>query len=257
MRALAVASVALVLVAGCGGGAAGERRSGARVNVAAASDLRPAFTELGRRFEQQTGIRVVFSFGSSGQLAEQIVNGAPFDLFASASVGFVDDVLDAGRGDPATKATYAFGRLVVWSREREYRLADLSGPDVRRVAIANPEHAPYGQAAREALQRSGAWPAVEDKLVLGENVSDTQRLAMSGNADAAIVALSLALASEGKWTFVSERLHEPLEQALVVTAEGEHAAPARRFADFVGGQDGRAIMRRYGFLLPGERLADG
>ena len=262
MRALALAFLAFVLAAGCGGDdgatASGQRsggqRSGGQIIVAAASDLRPAFTELGERFQELAGIRVAFSFGSSGQLAEQIVNGAPFDLFASASVEFVDEVLDAGRGDPATKATYAFGRIVVWSPKHKYRLSDLADADVRTVAIANPDHAPYGQAAREALERSGALAAVEGKLVLGENVADTQRLAMSGNADAAIIALSLALASGGKWTPVSERLHEPLEQALVVTGEGANAARARRFARFLGGEHGRAIMRRYGFLLPGERL---
>lgn len=250
-----LAAIAL-LAAGCGDGREAAGKDAAReLTVAAAADLRPAFTELGRAYEARTGTEVTFSFGSSGQLAQQLVNGAPFGVFASASADFVDEVLDAGRGDPATKATYAFGRIVVWSPGRRYDLTDLAGDDVRRVAIANPEHAPYGRAAREALQRAGILDAVEPKLVLGENVADTQRLARSGNADAAIVALSLAVAAPGEWTRIPERLHEPLEQALVVTAEGDRAAAARRFAAFVTSPDGRRVMRRYGFLLPGERPA--
>jgi molybdate transport system substrate-binding protein len=255
VRRAAALALAAGLIGGCGGDAptvAGGRDG--TLSIAAASDLRPAFTRLAREHERRTGDRVVLSFGSSGQLAQQIANGAPFDLFASASVAYVDAVLAAGRGDPGTKSTYAFGRIVVWSRDRAYELEDLAGGDVRRVAIANPEHAPYGQAARQALERAGVLAEVQPKLVLGENVSDTQRLAASGNADAAVVALSLAVASDGRWTRVPARLHDPLEQALVVTEEGEGARSARRFAAMLDGREGRAAMRRYGFLLPGERL---
>lgn len=253
-----LASLAFV-ASGCGEqdeSEAGTSRSAPTLTVAAASDLRPAFTDLGKRFEQRTGTNVIFSFGSSGQLAQQIEQGAPFDLFASASADYVDDVIEAGRGDAATKATYAFGRLVVWSADSKRTLSDLSDPDIRNVAIANPEHAPYGRAAHQALQRSGELPGVEPKLVLGENVSDTLRLAQSGNADAAIVALSLALATDGQYTRIPERLHKPLEQALVVTGEGEQAATAKRFAAFLDSEAGRQLMRRYGFLLPGERLSE-
>lgn len=247
-----------LLIAGCGEDEGSKPAgSGGDVSVAAASDLRPAFTELGKAFEQRTGIHPVFSFGSSGQLAQQVANGAPFDLFASASVGYVDDVIEAGRGDAATKATYAFGRIVVWSPDRKYTLRGLAAPSVRKVAIANPEHAPYGVAAQQALESAGEWDDVEPKLVLGENVSDTQRLAASGNADAAIIALSLALASDGRWALIPKRLHQPLEQALVVVGNGDGAARAWRFAQFLDSADGRAVMRRYGFLLPGEQLPAG
>lgn len=248
-----VALAAALAAAGCGSGG-GADAAQEELLVAGASDLRYAFEELGALFEEETGTRVTFSFGSSGQLARQLIEGAPFDVFASANVSFVDEVLDAGRGDPATKATYAFGRIVVWTRDRELRLEDLAGASVERVAIANPDHAPYGVAAKEALESAGHWEAVEPRLVYGENVSDAHRLASSGNVDAAISALSLALAPEddGRWTLVPADLHEPLEQALVVSAPDARAATARAFVELVGSPAGREVMRRYGFLLPGD-----
>jgi ABC-type molybdate transport system substrate-binding protein len=130
--------------------------------IAGAADLRPAFTVLGERFEEATGERVVFSFGSSGQLAQQLIEGAPMDLYASANVSFVEQVLDAGVGDPDTQATYAFGRITIWSLEDAWRgwasLDDLAADEeVRTIAIANPDHAPYGLAARQALEAAGLW----------------------------------------------------------------------------------------------------
>ncbi|MGY6501104.1 MAG: molybdate ABC transporter substrate-binding protein [Acidimicrobiales bacterium] len=250
-----------VLAAACGG-EAGTISDGAidEITVAAASDLRPAFEELGRAFEAETGTRVTFSFGSSGQLREQIVNGAPFDLFASANVEFVDAVIDAGRGDEATKASYAVGRVVLWTPpgvELPESIDDLTDARYRRIAIANPEHAPYGLAARQALQTAGILPQVESRLVFGENISDTFRITQSGNADVGIVALSLAIADGGDYTLVPADLHEPLDQALVVTSTGDRGAAATAFADFVGSPNGRSVMVRYGFVLPGESPADG
>lgn len=247
---------ALLLVAVASGCARSPAADGAEpLLVAAASDLRPAFEELGARFEADTGTQVTFSFGSSGQLKEQVLQGAPFDLFASADVGFVDEVVAAGRGDGSTTQTYGFGRLVVWSRDvRSRSLAALADPEVRTVAIANPEHAPYGRAARQALQAAGVWEAVQPKLVLGDNVSDTLRLATSGNADAAVVALSLVAGDgPGDWAEVPAALHDPLEQALVVTArDPKRAASARSFAAFLASPKSRATMQRHGFVLPGE-----
>jgi molybdate transport system substrate-binding protein len=230
--------------------------------IAGAADLMPAFTVLGERFEEATGEDVVFSFGSSGQLAQQLLEGAPMDLYASADVSFVEQILDAGVGDPDTQATYAFGRIAIWAPDDAWRgwqtLADLAADDgIRIIAIANPDHAPYGRAAQQALETTGLWDTVEPKLVYGENVADTQRLAATGNADVAIVALSLALAADeagdGTWVLLDEALHEPLQQDLVVTAEDpDRAALAQRFIDHVESEDGRAVMRRFGFLLPDE-----
>lgn len=233
--------------------------------VAGASDLRPAFREIGLLFTAETGHEVIFDFGSSGQLAQRIIEGAPVDVYASANVSFVDEVLLSGVGDPATKATYAFGRITIWSvaeawggwRDLEDLVAD---PDIVFLAIANPEHAPYGLAAREALVSAGLWETIEPKLVFGENISDTQRLAESRNAEAAIVALSLAIAADdrGEWVLIDEALHQPLEQALVVvTDDPDRVGAATAFAAFVNGPAGREVMTRFGFVLPGEQAGTG
>lgn len=269
-RTAIVGLVLAVLAAGCGSDSdASPSASGSgpgpstnpavgEITVAAASDLRLAFEELGASFEEETGTDVTFSFGSSGQLKEQILNGAPFDVFASANVDFVDEVVAAGKADGSTQATYAFGRIVVYSASEEpdavRTLDGLTAAGVRSVAIANPEHAPYGVAAEQALRSAGVYDAVGPKLVLGENVSDTLRLATTGNADAAVVALSLVKASdEGTWAIIDEDLHEPLEQAMVVTGfDPGRAESARAFADHVSSPQGRAVMNRYGFVRPDE-----
>lgn len=234
--------------------------------VAAAADLRPAFTALGDSFEAATGEEVTFSFGSSGQLAQQLLQGAPMDLFASANEAYVERVVEGGIGDPATQRTYAFGRLVLWSRaEAGGKWEDLDAlaadAGLTNLAIANPEHAPYGQAAADALRSAGVLEQLQPKLVYGENVADTQRLAATGNADAAIIALSLAIAADdaggGRWTLLDERLHDPLEQRLVVTTDDPaRATVAARFIAHVTGAQGREVMRRFGFLLEGEDPPD-
>jgi molybdate transport system substrate-binding protein len=262
------AGVAVLLLGGC---AAAGPTSGAdgevALLVAAASDLRPAFEELGDRYAAAGGGEVTFDFGSSGQLAQRIREGAPFDVFASADVAYVDDVIGAGIGDAETQRTYAYGRLVIWAPEDRWAdwqevtdLADDGG--VTNLAIANPDHAPYGRAAQEALAATGALDAVRDRLVLGENISDTQRLVETGNADVGIIALSLAIAAEergvGRWVEVDDDLHDPLQQDLVVTAsDPARAAAARAFVDLVGSDAGREVMGRYGFLVPSEGGDDG
>ncbi|MEX0592003.1 MAG: molybdate ABC transporter substrate-binding protein, partial [Nitriliruptoraceae bacterium] len=259
-RALA-ASVLVFVTAACGSDARATTAHEPLL-IAGASDLMPALTVLGEQFEAATSERIVFTFGSSGQLAQQVIEGAPMDLFASANVSYVERVLEAGVGDSATQATYAFGRIALWSLNDAWggwqSLADVANDDaIRIIAIANPEHAPYGLAAKQALQSAGVWDALEAKLVYGENISDTQRLAATGNADVAIVALSLALAADeagdGTWTLLGEDLHEPLQQDLIVVAEDpERAQLAARFIDFINSEGGRQIMRRFGLLLAGE-----
>jgi molybdate transport system substrate-binding protein len=228
--------------------------------VAAASDLMPAFRVLGEGFEEATGEEVVFSFGSSGQLAQQLVEGSPMDLYAAANAPFVERVLAAGVGDPESRATYAFGRLAIWAPDDgwgDWHTLDDVADDgrVRTIAIANPDHAPYGLAARQALESAGLWDSVQPRLVFGENVADSQRLAASGNADVAIVSHSLAVAADeagdGTWVLVDDGLHEPLQQELVViTDDPDRAALARRFIDHLESDEGRQVMRRFGFLLP-------
>jgi molybdate transport system substrate-binding protein len=182
-------------------------------------------------------------------------------VYASANVSFVDEVLASGIGDPATVATYAFGRITIWSAAEAWGgwtgLDDLvADRGIQFLAIANPEHAPYGLAARQALEAVGSWETIRPKLVFGENISDTQRLAHTGNADAGIVALSLAIAvgDRGAWVLVDQALHEPLEQVLVVITDHlVRAEAATAFAAFVNSPEGREVMVRYGFVLPGEQ----
>ena len=249
---LALLAAALVT----GGGA--RARAGGPLRVAAAADLALAFKEVGAAYQKQTGDKVIFSFGSTGLLERQIAEGAPFDLFAAANVSFANDAIQSGACTAEGKQLYARGRIVVWWRrdakvEPPRTIADLADKRFIKVAIANPAHAPYGQAARQALQKAGVWPQTGSKLVFGENVQQTLQFAQSGNAEAAIVALSLAVIADGGYLLIPESLHQPIDQELVVC--GKDAARRRRaraFADFVNAPAGRAIMKRYGFLLPGE-----
>lgn len=250
--------LAMLVSSGCRRAPSAAERT--PVRVAAAADLSVAFEELGRRFEQHTGRPVVFSFGSTGLLAKQLREGAPFDVFAAANVSFVDEVVKAGACDGATKAPYARGRIAVWTKRGTIpppaTLADLGDARFRRIAIANPEHAPYGQAARQALEQAGVWKAAEPRLVLGENVRQTLQFAETGNVDAAIVALALvANDRDNPWFIIDEAMHRPIEQALVVCTHGESRAGGDVFAHFVSSAEGRAVMRRFGFLLPGESVA--
>ncbi len=230
------------------------------LTVAAAADLTPAFQELGALFEQQTGIKVVFNFGSTGQLAQQIERGAPFDVFYAANKSFIEDLNSKGLVIPDTMEVYAQGRLTLWtlpdSPLKPERIEDLASPAYARIAIANPEHAPYGQAAKNALESAGIWDVVEPRLVYGENIAQTLTLADTGNVDVAIVALSLSVQGNGSWTLVPAELHadNPLIQMAAAITGTPHEAAARRFIAFVNGPDGHAIMKKYGFILPGEMI---
>lgn len=228
--------------------------------MAAASDLARAFEVLGEAFTATTGIRPVFSFGSSGLLARQVEAGAPLDAFASADRALVDRAIASGACDAATKTLYGRGRLVVWWPEGSTvpppgRLIDLADPRFRRIAIANPEHAPYGRAAREALTAVGICDAVAPRLVFGENVLQAFQFAATGNTEVAIVALALALGAGGGRLDVDASLHAPLDQVMVACRRGRHPDAGRAFVRFVDGETGRAIMRRYGFETPGEESA--
>lgn len=226
------------------------------LTVSAASDLTPAFEELGKLFTNDSGIKVTFNFGSTGQLTQQIEQGAPVDLLAAANVSFVDELEQQNLILTDTKSLYAQGRITIWTRNDSSlkldRIEDLANPEVRRIAIANPEHAPYGEAARQALQSAGIWDRVSSRLVFGENISQTLQYAETGNVDAAIVALSLSVNSNGRWVLISDKLHEPINQALAVIRSTQHEAEARRFATFINSAQGRPIMRKYGFILAGE-----
>ncbi|MFO7635471.1 MAG: molybdate ABC transporter substrate-binding protein [Caldilinea sp.] len=226
------------------------------LTVAAAADLQNAFTELAARFEDRTGQPVTLVFGSTGQLAQQIENGAPFDLFAAANIAFVDQLRDKGLVFDDSVALYAEGRIVLAINRQAGveadALDDLLDPAIQRIAIANPEHAPYGTAAREAIINAGLEDALEPKLVYGENVRQALQFIQTGDAQAGIVALSIADAPEITWALIDAELHNPLRQALAVVKSSTQPEAARAFAAFINGEEGRPIMQRYGFVLPGE-----
>jgi molybdate transport system substrate-binding protein len=226
------------------------------LTVAAASDLQFAFTEIAERFQEQTGHSVTLVFGSTGQLAQQIENGAPYDVFAAANVGFVERLNEQNLVLPDTIEIYARGRIVLAVNQRSsveaVALEDLLSHEIRHVAIANPSHAPYGLAAMQALESAGLWEALQPKLVLGENVRQALQYVQTGDAETAIIALSIAEVPEITWTLIDEALHEPLDQALAVVSSTQQEEVARTFAAFVNSEEGRAIKRNYGFMRPGE-----
>lgn len=229
------------------------------LRVAAAADLARAFTVITPAFSAQRPVELKLTLGSTGLLARQIEQGAPFDLFLAANVSYVSQVVSAGACDGASVASYARGRLVIWQKggdARELTPASLATPRFQHIAIANPEHAPYGKAARDALTRAGVWDRVVNRVVYGENVQQALELAASGNADVAIVGLSLAIGSpQGSWALIDEALHAPIDQALVVCKHGTNRVLATELAAFLKGPEGRSILKNYGFLLPGETLA--
>jgi molybdate transport system substrate-binding protein len=239
----------------------GSDETAPSIKVAAASDLQTAFPEVADAFEKATKTKVIFSFGSSGLLAKQIQEGAPFDVFAAANVAFVDDAIKTGACQASTKVEYARGRIVMWWKADAgiappKSITDLADERFHKIAIANPEHAPYGKAAEEALMKSGIYDKVKPKLVFGENIQQTFQFARSGNVEAAIVSLSLALdAKGGDHLAIDEALHGPIVQAIAACGDRPTAEMGRRFVAFVTSNEGRVIMKRHGFLLPGENIA--
>jgi len=221
------------------------------LTVAAASDLTPVFEELGRQFESATKTKIVFVFGSTGMLTRQIENGAPFDLFAAANVSYIDELDQKGLIISDSKTIYARGRITLWMVEespiRLQGIADLARPEVQRIAIANPDHAPYGLAAKQALQSAGIWDRVQPKLVYGDNIRQTLQYAETGNVEVAIVALSLSVQSHGRWTLIPEELHQPIDQGLAIMKSTRNEPAARAFITFLSSPQGKAIMKKYGF----------
>ncbi|MFP5383481.1 MAG: molybdate ABC transporter substrate-binding protein [Gammaproteobacteria bacterium] len=239
------------------GSSAGKAGAG-KITIAAASDLRFALDEVVENFRRQhPRAQVEVVYGSSGKFLAQIANGAPFDLYFSADIAYPRELANRGLAGSEVRP-YATGRLVLWSldpRLANTPLAEFPNKKIRKFAIANPQHAPYGMRAQEALQHQGVWQALEPKLVFGENIAHAAQFVDSGAADAGIVALSLVLSpamkGKGAWTLVPADWHEPLEQGFVITRRARDNALAQVFADHMGTEPARAVLRRYGFLLPG------
>jgi molybdate transport system substrate-binding protein len=225
-----------------------------RLLISAAANLRTACERLESEFEADTGIQVLFNFGSTGKLAAQIEQGAPVDLLIAADTAAPKHLESLGLTLPGSLAVYARGRLALWWRADSGldfgSLEELAQTEVRRMAIADPRLAPYGLAAEQALRAAGLWERVEPRLVFAENVAQALQYAETGNVEAALVARSLC-GQEGRWLLVPEELHEPLDQALVVIRDSPRIQEAQRFAAFLLGPEGRRILASFGYEVPG------
>ena len=226
--------------------------------VAAASDLQPVLPEVGKRFERETKIPVTTTFGSSGNFFAQIQNGAPFDLFLSADVEYPGRLEDAGFAVKGSLTEYAVGRIVLWTRKDSgvnvsMGFGILASPRVRRIAIANPEHAPYGRAAVAALEHERLYQELKGKLVLGENVSQAAQFVQSGNADAGILALSLAkappLRSAGTMYEIPDDWYRPIIQGAVVLESSRQKEAAKQFLAFLRRPEIARIFEQAGFAV--------
>ena len=230
------------------------------ITIAAASDLNFAFREIATEYEKSSGNHVRLSLGSSGNFYAQIQNGAPFDLYFSADIAYPRKLEEAGLTVPGSLYQYAVGRIVLWTGH-ESRIDVTKGfevlrePTVKKVAIANPKHAPYGRAAVAAMEYFKVYDQVKDRLILGENISQAAQFIESGACDIGIIALSLAIApamkSKGTYWEVPAEAHPPLDQGAVILKQSKNQEAARQFLEFIKGPQGQEIMKRYGFTLPG------
>ena len=253
MRFIGLLVVGAIVLAGASGAYPQTRPE---LTVFAAADLAFALKDIVAKFEKVYDAKVTLVLGSTGQLSQQIASGAPADILFAANESFVDDLIRRGTIIAETRALYAQGRIVLATRkDRGPRLTDvkeLTGPRVRRIAIANPQHAPYGKAAEEALRTLGVWDAVQTKLVYGENIRHTLQFLETGAVEAAIIALSIANVPGIDYVPIDASLHKPLNQAVGVVKRSAHPARSLVFIQYVNGPEGRSIMKTYGFLLPGE-----
>ncbi|HNP82048.1 MAG TPA: molybdate ABC transporter substrate-binding protein [Nitrospira sp.] len=229
------------------------------IAVAAASDLQFAIKELIVEYEKQTGHHVKLSLGSSGNFYAQLQQGAPFDLYFSADIGYPKKLGEAGLTVPGSLYRYAVGRVVLWAPKQSpvevsKGLTVLRDAAVRKIAIANPKHAPYGRAAVAAMEQSQVYAEVKDRLVLGENISQAAQFIESGACDVGIIALSLAMApvmkSAGSYWLIPAEAHPPLEQGAVIMKQSKQQDAARHFLQFMQSPQGQEVMTRYGFTLP-------
>jgi molybdate transport system substrate-binding protein len=230
-----------------------------QIRVAAAADLKFAMQDIVAQFEKQTGTKVDVTYGSSGNFFSQMQNGAPFDLFFSADLEYPRKLEAAGLAEPGTLYKYAVGRIAIWTpADASVDVTHLGwkallDSSVQKIAIANPEHAPYGRAAVAALQKAGIYEQVKAKLVYGENISQAAQFAQSGNAQAGIVAMSLAISpgmKDGKRWEIPADSHPPIEQATIILKNATDKKDARALLEFVKSEAGRSTLSKYGFTVP-------
>ncbi len=254
---LAFCALASILAAPACGSAGGPGSASGELLVAAASNVRQAFDEMGPLFEEETGAKVTFSYGSTTALAQQIDAGLPADLFVAADVEQVDRLREKDLVIEDTEQVYAIGRLALASSTKAgvtvSELRDLLRPEVENVAIADPEVAPYGRAAEEALKSAGLWDALQPKLVYGQNVNATTEYIRSGNAEAGLVALALVIDEPAvTYVIVDDSLHQPIRQVLAVVKGTKNEELARRFVALVRSPEGRTVLQKYGYSVPEE-----
>ena len=230
--------------------------SAEEITVAAAADLQFALKDIATRYEKQSGNTVKLTFGSSGNFFSQIQNGAPFDVFFSADLNYPKKLEAAGQAEPGTLYQYATGKIVLWVRNESKLdltkgLAVLLDPSIQKIAIANPQHAPYGRAAAAALEHEKLYGKLKDKMVLGENISQAAQFVESGSADVGIIALSLAVApamkAEGRFAEIPTDLYPPLQQGCIVLASSKKKAAAKEFVEFLKRQEIVELLKHSGF----------
>jgi molybdate transport system substrate-binding protein len=246
MRVLAIAALISF-------GLAGAQTAKQEVTVAAAANLNTVFRKLGPQFESETGIHPVFSFASTAQLAAQIDNGAPFDVFAAADTEHVDALEKKSRIIPGSRAVYATGILALWIPPRSpasvSKPADVAQPGVKVIALAKPELAPYGLAARQTLQNLGIWNQVQPRIVYADNINMAKQYGSSGNADAVFTAYSLVFKESGKVIQVDEKLHSPVEQAIGIVTSSKNQIAAKAFTTWLLTGHGRDGLRSFGYKV--------
>lgn len=226
------------------------------ITVAAAADLQFAMQDVAAQFQKETGKEVKLIYGSSGNFFQQLQNGAPFDMFFSANLDYPKKLEAAGLTEPESYYEYARGRIVIWvAKDSKLDLGSglkvLLNPAIKKIAVANPQHAPYGQAAVAALQKEGIYDKVKDTFVLGENISQTASFVVSGSADVGIISLSLALSpnmkDNGRYSEIPSTDYPPIQQACVILSSSKNKDTARQFLSFIKTAVATDAMKRYGF----------
>jgi len=255
MKLLSIIFLVLLIVVAASDGARAQQ-----ITIAAAADLKYALTEIADRFQTAHGIKVLVTFGASGNFFSQIQNGAPFDLFFSADEDYPNKLSGLGFVDAASRRTYAIGHLVLWvpanSRldPQKLQMQALTQEAVKRIAIANPQHAPYGRAAMAALEHYRLKERVASKLVFGESVSQAAQFVQSGNAQAGLIALSLAkspsMESAGKYWERPSDSYPELKQVAAIISSSKQKEAAQKFLDFVLSPAGDAVLTQYGLTPP-------
>jgi molybdate transport system substrate-binding protein len=230
------------------------------LTVAAAADLSSALQEVATNYEKRVGVAVKLSFGASGALTQQIENGAPFDIFFSADMDYPRQLITAGQADAATLYRYAVGELVLWAPAdspldfEKKKITVLLDPLVKKISIANPQHAPYGRAAVATLKHYNLYEKISEKIVMGENVAQAAQFVESGNAQVGFVALAHALApamqGKGKYWRVPAEAYPQLDQGVVIISRSLHKTDAVAFLEYIKTAEAAAVLRRYGFSLP-------